>query len=166
MTLRLRNFIPLAVALATVGCAQGANSLSTASVATGNDKVATAAGKVDPACVTLASQIETLRNEGTIDKLEKASSGKSANVQIKRAALAKQAELNKANADFQTRCGPSIPKAQTAAATPVPAAATSAVQQAASNVAQTAATTAIKNAAAKSVAGAAVPAVAQAVAGQ
>ncbi len=109
----------LAVAAAAGGCSNNAGpTLATASVAP--EKVA--AQKVDPACVSLASQIDTLRNEGAVERLEKASTGKTARVQVKRASLVKQAELNKANADFQMKCGPQIPKAQTAQATPAPAA--------------------------------------------
>ena len=74
-----------------------------------SDKSATAL-KTDPMCVSLANQISTLKGDGTIDRLEKAAAGKSAKVQVKREALQKQAELNKANADFQVRCGPTIPK--------------------------------------------------------
>ena len=85
------------------GCANSGMDLSTASVTT--DKTATAL-KTDPACISLASQINALKGDGTIDRLEKAASGKSAKVEVKREALQKQAELNKANADFQTRCGP------------------------------------------------------------
>lgn len=74
-----------------------------------------AAPKVDPACVTLAAQIDSLRQEGTIDRLQKASEGKTASVQVKRASLAKQAELNKANADFQAKCATITPKPSNAA---------------------------------------------------
>ena len=110
----------LALAAAGGGCAGNNSMLSTASVTP--DKVAVAAPKNDPACVSLASQIDTLRKEGTVDRIEKAAVGKTANVQMKRASLAKQAELNKANADFQTKCGPQIPKPQTAQAAPIAAA--------------------------------------------
>lgn len=102
-------------ALLAAGCSNNGTTLATASVAP--NQVA-AAPKIDPACTTLASQIETLRAEGTPERLEKAAEGKSASVQIKRTSLAKQAELNKANADFQTKCGPKLPKAQTAAVVP------------------------------------------------
>lgn len=107
------------------GCANdgSGNLLATSSV--GAEKTATAA-KVDPVCVALASQIDTLRKEGTVDRLEKAATGKSENVQVKRASLAKQSELNKANADFQTKCGPQLPKAQTAQVTPAVTPATAA----------------------------------------
>jgi hypothetical protein len=74
------------------------------------------AAKVDPACASLASQIDTLRKDAAVESLEKASAGKSSNVSVKRASLAKQAELNKANADFQTKCGPVLPKPQSAQA--------------------------------------------------
>ncbi|PPC87571.1 MAG: hypothetical protein CTY31_07160 [Hyphomicrobium sp.] len=104
-------------ALIAAGCSNNGTTLSTASVAP--NQVA-AAPKIDPACTTLASQIETLRAEGTPERLEKAAEGKSASVQIKRASLAKQAELNKANADFQMKCGPKLTKAQTAAVVPGP----------------------------------------------
>jgi hypothetical protein len=114
----------LSLAAMAGGCADNNNLLSTASVAP--DKTVVAA-KVDPACVALSNQIDTLRAEGSVDRLEKAAAGKTSNVQVKRASLAKQAELNKANADFQTKCGPQIPKAQTAQAAPAAAAATSQV---------------------------------------
>lgn len=163
MTAKIQVFLTCAVTIAAAGCAQDGTGLSTASLSGDASKSAVTAAKVDPACATLASQIETLRDEGTIDKLEKASSGKSADVRVKRTALAKQAELNKAYADFQTRCGPTIPKAQTAAATPAPTAA--AVQQAASNLAQGAATSAVQKVTEKAVSGAAATAV-KAIAGQ
>lgn len=74
--------------------------------------------KVDPACVTLASQIDALRREGVADRVEAASKGKGATVAVKRESLAKVAELNKANAAFQARCGTVTPAAVT---TPPPA---------------------------------------------
>jgi hypothetical protein len=104
-----------AVSAMAAGCSNSATPLSTASVAP--DKVA-AAPRIDPACATLASQIDNLRADGTVERLEKAADGKSSSVQVKRASLAKQAELNKANADFQAKCGPAIPRAQTATVAP------------------------------------------------
>lgn len=102
------------------GCAQNGSPLQTASVAP--DKMAaTAQPKVDPACASLASQIDTLRKEGAVERLEKAATGKTASVQVKRASLVKQAELNKANADFQTRCGPQLLRPQSAQAAPAAA---------------------------------------------
>ena len=111
----------------TCGCADGSNfGLSTQSL--GPD---TTAAKTDPVCVSLASQINTLKGDGTIERLEKAGDGKTVKVSVKRSALQKQAELNKAYADFQTRCGPKVP-AQTALAQPAaPAAQTASTQPAA-----------------------------------
>jgi hypothetical protein len=111
--------IVLAAGLAC-GCANSGFDLSTGSVAA--DKSATAL-KTDPVCVSLANQINTIKGDGTIERLEKAAAGKSAKVQVKREALQKQAELNKANADFQTRCGPTIPKQVATQATPAASAA-------------------------------------------
>jgi hypothetical protein len=142
--MKARGFIistAIAAALAAGGCAQdGAGSALTTS-AVAPDK---AMAKTDPACAALTSQIEALRKDTTVENLEKAATGKSKTVQVNRAALGKQAELNKANADFQAKCAPAIPKAQTAQAAPqaaAPAAAKAAATQA-SATAKAAATTA------------------------
>lgn len=79
---------------------------------------------VDPACVSMAAQIDKLRQDGSVGRLEKAADGRTPDVTVKRATLVTQAQLNKANADFIAKCGPALPKtAATAAATPAPAAA-------------------------------------------
>jgi hypothetical protein len=109
------TFSLLALAAAAAGCAADSATLSTASVAP--DKIVQAQ-KIDPACLALSSQIDTLRNEGAVERLEKAAAGKTSSVQVKRSSLAKQAELNKAYAEFQAKCGPKIPSAQTAQVTP------------------------------------------------
>jgi hypothetical protein len=75
--------------------------------------------KVDPACVTLASQIDTLRKDGVAERLEQAAKGKGETVSVKRASLTKIAELNKANAEFQAKCGTVAPT--TARTMPAPA---------------------------------------------
>lgn len=113
--------LPAAAAAVLLGaCASDVGNgglFSTASVAPATPEVASMSKpKVDPQCVTLASQIETLRKEGTIDRLEKAAAGKSDKVQVKRTAIAKQAELNKANVEFQVKCAPRIPTTNEAAA--------------------------------------------------
>lgn len=78
--------------------------------------------KVDPACVTLASQIDALRKEGAADRVAEAAKGKGATVSVKRESLAKVTELNKANAEFQAKCGTVAPAAATLTpATPAPA---------------------------------------------
>ncbi len=74
--------------------------------------------RVDPACVTLASQIDTLRKDGVADRVAEAAKGKSATVNVKRESLGKVAELNKANADFQAKCGTVAPTAINSASTP------------------------------------------------
>lgn len=139
----------IAFGLLAGGCANdGTGLMATSSVAA--DKVAMAP-KVDPACVSLTSQIDTLRKEGAVEGLEKAASGKSASVKVMRAALAKQAELNKANADFQAKCGPAMPKAQSAMVAPpapIPASTTAAAATAtgaATPQAKAAATTAAQS---------------------
>lgn len=154
------SLIPaLATSILLGACAgDGAGLFQTASVAPLAEPATAAAPKsrVDPACVTLASQIEGLRKEGTIDRLEKVAAGKGDNVQVKRTALAKQAELNKANADFQAKCGPRIPTSTQAA---TPAAATTTVAAAAA----TSAADAAKSAAAKTAPKAAAAAAASGV---
>lgn len=82
-------------------------NLSTASV---NSDAAAVAQKTDPVCVSLAGQITTLKSDGSIEKLEKAAAGKGSKVEIKRATLQKQAELNRANTDYQMRCGQQTPR--------------------------------------------------------
>lgn len=79
--------------------------------------------KVDPACVALTSRIDALRKEGVTDRMEKAAAGKGATVNVKRASLAKAAELDKANAEFQAKCSTITPRPQTAQAVPAAAAA-------------------------------------------
>ena len=97
-----RLIVPAALFVATglAGCASdGSGLLSTASL--GEQQ---AAAKPDPACTALATQIETVRKEGAVERLEKAAAGKTATVQVKRDSLAKQAELNKLNMEFQAKC--------------------------------------------------------------
>lgn len=132
------------------GCANN-GALSTAAIAP--DKPSATAAKVDPACMTLASQIDALRQDGAAERLERASTGKGTKVSVRRETLAKQVELNKANAEFQAKCGPSIPRAQTAQAVPATAAqvapvaaqtAGSTVKAEAQDAAKNAATDAVK----------------------
>ena len=140
-------------ALVAGGCASDGSGLTTSAVMP--EKMSnSSAAKIDPACATLASQIETLHKEGTVDRFEKAAAGKSDIVRVKRSAIAKQAELNKANAEFQAKCGPQVPKAQTAqaaapSAAPAAAAAVAAPASpvaAAKDAAQMAAKDAVKSA--------------------
>jgi hypothetical protein len=99
-------------ALSVAGCADGSTGLmSTASVAS-----TTAPGKADPTCATLNARINTLRQEGVAERVEKASEGKAKSVSIKRESLVKMTELDKANAEFQAKCA--LPLPASAAVTP------------------------------------------------
>jgi len=111
-----RISILIAAAVFGGGCSN-MNGLSTSSVAS---ETAVTAQKTDPVCVSLANQITTLKGDGAIDRLEKAAAGKGSKVEVKRTTLQKQAELNRANADYQLRCGPQLPK-QVAMQTPATA---------------------------------------------
>ncbi|MFM7084619.1 MAG: hypothetical protein ACKOW3_06425 [Hyphomicrobium sp.] len=83
-------------------------NLTTSSVSapapTANSQLQMAAPKIDPSCSAISFRIDQLRKEGFVENLEKVSTGKSSLVTIKRDTLAKMAELQKANAEFQTKC--------------------------------------------------------------
>jgi len=57
--------------------------------------------RTDPACFSLATQIDTLKKEGIADKVEKAAAKK---YKMTAADMGKAAQLNRANADFQAKC--------------------------------------------------------------
>lgn len=57
--------------------------------------------RTDPACFSLTSQIDTLKKEGIADKVEKAAAKK---YKMTAADLTKAAQLNRANAEFQSKC--------------------------------------------------------------
>ena len=107
----------LALGLASValaGCAgDGGDSFFTTGAL--GTQAAAPEPKVDPACVSLASRIETLRKEGVADKIEKAAAKK---YKMTQADLTKADQLTKANADFQFRCSTIMPR--TAATSPLP----------------------------------------------
>jgi hypothetical protein len=92
--------------LVLAGCAGdgGENFFTTGSLAA-------AEPKVDPACVTLVSRIETLRREGIADKIEKAAAKR---YKMTQADLNKADQLTKASAEFQLRCSTITPKSTTA----------------------------------------------------
>jgi len=114
-----RSFVlAIAASIALVGCAgDGTNVLTTGTVPQ-QKKVAAA---VDPACLALQNRIALLRSEGTVGRVEKAASGKSKNVVVRRAALGKVAELNQANSEFQARCS-KLPVTAMVAPKPAPTA--------------------------------------------
>lgn len=92
-------FVSLGLALSIAGCANDSlfgNSGETAALP--------AKPAIDPACAPLAAKIDDLRREGVADRVEQAATGKGATVSVKRESLAKVAELNKANAEFQQKC--------------------------------------------------------------
>ena len=101
------------VALMAAGCAQD-GTLTTGGLNTSAIDQAGAQSKSDPACLTLAAQIEALNRDGTVDKVSKAAAKKYA---LKTADLAKADELNKANTEFQTKCSAYPPRPVVAATT-------------------------------------------------
>lgn len=115
--------LPAAFAMATLlaGCASdgagmfGGSSLTTSSV---EEKP-----KVDPACVALQAKIDALRQDGVSDRAaQAAATGKSTTVSVKRASLTQLAELDRANAEFQSKCSTLGPRPMpAAAAVPAPA---------------------------------------------
>lgn len=143
-----RTTVAIAIVFAAIagGCASDSSSFFTTGSLIEPTPVIAPAPKPDPACVSLSAQIDALKKEGTVERLEKAADGKTQAVNVQRAALAKQAQLNKLNADFVAKCGPTIPKAATTAAAATPQQ-PAAVKTAA--VAPTKATTAATKAAAK-----------------
>lgn len=128
---RVTAFAGMAAAICSLGaCADNGSllgsSLTTSSVDAGAAaKTAAQTPKIDPACIQLTARIDTLRKDGITERVEKASTGKSATVSVKRASLAQMAELDKANAEFQARCSTigstaSLAPAATAPATAAP----------------------------------------------
>lgn len=117
-----RRFIPgllLGAAMAVGGCAaDGTSLLTTGSLAGTETKVAESSQRISPECMSLMAKIQELRQEGTPERIEKISTGKSSTVSIKRAALAKLTELDKANVEFQMKCSKLAPTATTAMAAP------------------------------------------------
>lgn len=116
--------VTASLALMLGGCANdgsstlGSNLFSSSSTTTASipEKPRT-----DPACFSLTSQIDTLKKEGIAEKVEKAAAKK---YKMTAADLAKAAQLNRANAEFQTKCS-----TLTTTATPSPAATEAATTQ-------------------------------------
>ena len=145
-------FAAIVSASMLAGCAADGTLLQTGSITDDTSATAVAAKpKVDPACVALVAKIDSLRQEGTPSRLEKVASGKTPTASVKREALARMSELDKANAEFQAKCSAmgtmaaaapaAAPAATTtAAAAPVaPANAAAQAATAATNAADTAA---------------------------
>ena len=133
-----RNTLTLAAMFATgllAGCAGDMTGITTSAVDAKTGTVAAEPGvqpaaavagvAVDPACVTLTSQIDGLRKDGVVERVQKAAAtGKTASVTVKRASLTKMAELEMANAEFQAKCATLSPKPAAQAAAPAPVTAT------------------------------------------
>lgn len=134
----------LAAAGFSGGCANDANlfgdSLTTASISPAAESKKP---QVDPQCVALMSKIDALRKEGTPERIEKVAAGKSKTAVVKRDALQRISELDRANAEFQMRCSTLTPAQQAAAAT-TPTAGDAATQAAAEAAKQTAVKTVSK----------------------
>ena len=133
MRLATRTLATLSVAsLLLAGCASdGQLGLTTASVAPPEP----VAEKLDPACIALNRQIAALREEGTASRLGEISKGKTPSVSVKRAALARVAELDRLNWEFQSRCSKYPQQAAQAAAAVKPVPATAAARPATPNAA-------------------------------
>jgi hypothetical protein len=91
------------VSIVLAGCSGTDNLFNTSSSSdvTTSSLTQNQAQKVDPACGSLALEIDTLRREGVADKIEKAAAKK---YKMTPADLGKANQLNKANADFQAKC--------------------------------------------------------------
>ncbi|MEZ5855514.1 MAG: hypothetical protein R3D67_12530 [Hyphomicrobiaceae bacterium] len=128
----------VATALSLTACAE--NSLL------GSNAPATTAAlppkpAIDPACATLAAQIDEMRRDGVVERAEAAAKGKSKTVSVKRESLGKLAQLEKVNAEFQAKCS-TMPRAIGAQAAAQPAANKAVETAAAATKAKAAATTA------------------------
>lgn len=148
----LSTIAALAIVGTLAGCASLDSPLTTSSVQPASETAA--ATRVDPACVTLTSQIDQLRKEGVADKIEKAAAKK---YKMTPADLAKANELNRANAEFQTRCSTITPRPAQQAAAAAPTAGTQ-VAQSAQGQAPSTAQKAAAGAATKATSAAAAPA--------
>lgn len=118
-TLRVPALVAIA-SLAMAGCSGtdlfGLSSSGSSDVTTSSLAQQTQAQKIDPACGNLALEIDTLRRDGIAEKVEKAAAKK---YKMTPADLTKANQLNKANADFQSKCS-TLPRTAAASSTPVP----------------------------------------------
>jgi hypothetical protein len=117
-TTRASSKALILASLVLAGCAgDGNDNIFTTGALGTSQKAAAAEPKVDPACVTLAARIDTLRKEGIADKIEKAAAKK---YKMTQADLGKADQLTKTNSEFQLRCSTITPT--TAQMSPPPAA--------------------------------------------
>lgn len=128
--MRLTKFViftGLAATTALAGCSNSSPSLTTASVV---PQQRVAAPAVNPACRTLSSQIAAARQEGTPGRVHAVATGKTKTAIVKRASIAKAAELDRLNQEFQSKCS-TISTQQTARSPSIAAPATPSVSTAA-----------------------------------
>lgn len=148
--------------LVAAGCVAGMSACSNTGDLPGSilttssiDQQKTAkAPAIDPTCVSLVSKIDGLRKDGITDRVAKAGAGKSKTVPVYRSSLARMAELDRTNAQYQARCGTLKPTTagvvtptSTSATTAATNAAISTAQRVATNAATTAATNAVSSSA-------------------
>lgn len=95
------------------------SSLSQAQVAQGQ--------RIDPACGSLAAEIDGLRRDGIAEKVDRAAAKK---YRMTQTDLSKASQLNKLNADYQEKCS-TLPRTAAVATTPVAAAPAAATKSAA-----------------------------------
>lgn len=100
----MKKFVPLIVAVLSVSVITGCSADGTLTGIT-TASINGEQSKADPACLTLAKQIDGLRHEGVAMKIEKAAAG---DYKMSKPDLLKADELTKANAEFKTKC---VPKA-------------------------------------------------------
>lgn len=133
----------LTMTLGLAACGNGPSSgLMTSSIATPQKTAATPT--VDPACTALSQQISTIRQEGTPARVHAVATGKTKTANVKRSSLAKVAELDRLNLDFQAKCS-KVPQQRSASLAPTTAASAATSAKTAANTAakvQTAAKTA------------------------
>jgi hypothetical protein len=125
------------------------SALTTSSVDPATPAKPSSTAKIDPACVQLATHIDALRKEGVVERVEQASTGSGKTVQVKRESLAKMAELQKANADFQSKCSTVPMAAPQSASAAAPAQTAQAAKPAAGTKTAAKTASATKTAAAK-----------------
>ena len=140
----------LASAMIIGGCANSGNSLTTASLNQAGKQAS--AQTVNPACISLTAKIDNLRKEGTMDRLAKVAQGKGRATMVKRSALAKAAELDRANAEFQAKCSTIKPATTARGHSPAEKAVMDAAKSAARKKAASTVKTAAANAAVKTAA--------------
>lgn len=129
MSIRMHAGAALLAAAGLIGgCASEGNFLADSLTTSSIGSTANAQPSVDPQCVALMSKIDALRKEGTPARIEKVSAGKTATAVVKREALQRITELDKANAEFQSRCS-TLASGQQAAMSPAPAAKSTATVQ-------------------------------------